>query len=514
MLTKTSRMTSTDNNGPSLNASSHGSHGDTPPTMATAPSHIWTASVATPLTIIALLTVVGNLLLILSYAKDTRIRASVGNVYVLNRAIADTIIGLIVIPFGTASLVLEQWPFSQVACQIWTVIESSATLVSVLSLFLISLDRYWLVTKKLRYQKFQTQKRALFLIFCCWTICVTFYAVIVFAWDSFTHQQETPVMLLQECRLQARNNVYLALILFLLEFLLPLILIAGLNRVVYGRIRARSKSFVHSQPSASLAASAAAARSRKESAQETTNRAPDLSGSNGNVTRKFTIKANSNLASELHQGEAVHTEAVTNVSLISIRTFPSEDFVTSTTCIATDHRDMDSTDRSSSPSSAVTTETIANNTPSSEGESSADTVAIAPTPRKTTRQLSVILEPPRINPKSARTNRHRKAGITLGVLVCVYVVCWFPNCLVVLVNAACGGCIPRTIVLITTYLHWCISTINPYLYAVLNDKFRAAFGRLLYTAKCAKKKHIGRKIQNLTGSATGSEFVQSKMNVK
>ena len=174
-------------------------------------SDVWIASVGTILSLIALSTIVGNLLVILSYAKEPRIRSSVGNLYVLNRAIADMIVGTFVIPFATASLLIGEWPFGNIFCQIWTVVESSSTCVSVLSLLLISLDRYWLVTKKLRYQKFQTQQRAGVLICCCWMLCFTFYGITVFAWKPIT-RLEFPTDLIANCRIQSRNNIYFALV--------------------------------------------------------------------------------------------------------------------------------------------------------------------------------------------------------------------------------------------------------------------------------------------------------------
>ncbi|XP_072015548.1 probable G-protein coupled receptor No18 [Amphiura filiformis] len=455
-------------------------------------SDIWTASVAATLSLIAFLTIAGNILMMLSYVKDPRIRSSVGNFYVLNRAIADLMVGVFVIPFGAVSLIIGSWPFGDTFCKLWTVVESSATFVSVLSLLLISLDRYWLVTKKLRYQKFQTQQRAAFLICCCWILCIVFYGVTVFAWKPIT-KIDFPVDLITECRLQSTNNLYFAIVLFFVQFLLPLVLIAGLNRVVYRRIRARSRSFVQST---SPMPPVTSARNKEEAAHAMNGQCATTDQCNPSVDGNRTLKK-----TDSSSGLRCIDEGVTSVSLISVKTLPEEDSVATE---ATE-RETESTERSSSPSNEVTAD---NDT----AEVAIKDVVVVAGNTKGNRPSTIIIP----NAKISKGTRHRKAGVTLAVLVSIYVICWFPHCLVVLLNSGCKNCIPKLAVLITTYLHWCISTINPYLYAVLNDKFRAAFSKLLGFSNCTQRKSLSKKIAvpNYTTSATGSGPVHSSCKHK
>ena len=91
------------------------------------------------------------------------------------------------------------------------------------------------------------------------------------------------------------------------------------------------------------------------------------------------------------------------------------------------------------------------------------------------------------NNKRVEFNRHRKAAITLAVLVGVFISCWLPFYIAATLEALCKGCFPVQIWEITNYLLWANSMVNPFLYAAMNVYFRENFIKFLCLERFVKK---------------------------
>lgn len=70
--------------------------------------------------------------------------------FIISLAIADLIVGLIVMPISVIYIFTEEWLFGVVICQFWIGVDYTASTASILNLFILSLDRYWSVTSPLR----------------------------------------------------------------------------------------------------------------------------------------------------------------------------------------------------------------------------------------------------------------------------------------------------------------------------------------------------------------------------
>ncbi|XP_030846377.1 muscarinic acetylcholine receptor M3-like [Strongylocentrotus purpuratus] len=131
------------------------------------PSIAWLITVPLVVGSITIVTVIGNALVMVAYNKDKRIHGRVASLLILNLAISDFIIGLVVLSINLAWITWNEWLggefwlLGEVFCKLWLVIDNTASMLSVFTIILISLDRYWLLTKKMHYQSFQTRKRVL-----------------------------------------------------------------------------------------------------------------------------------------------------------------------------------------------------------------------------------------------------------------------------------------------------------------------------------------------------------------
>lgn len=97
---------------------------------------------------ICIFIVLGNLLIIVAVRKSRQLRQQTTNYFVISLAFSDTLVGLIVMPFSIVQEVLEGvWVFGQWGCDLWHSFDVLGTTSSILSLCVISIDRYYAITK-------------------------------------------------------------------------------------------------------------------------------------------------------------------------------------------------------------------------------------------------------------------------------------------------------------------------------------------------------------------------------
>jgi len=92
------------------------------------------------------------------------LRVQVCNMFIVSLAIADLIVGLVVMPISTVYIFIVDWRFGVALCQLWIAVDYTASTASILNLFVLSVDRYWSVTSPLKYLSKRTTKRALVMI--------------------------------------------------------------------------------------------------------------------------------------------------------------------------------------------------------------------------------------------------------------------------------------------------------------------------------------------------------------
>lgn len=119
--------------------------------------------------ILVILVGLGNGLVCIAIYTDKNLKIT-QNAFIASLAVADMLLGLVVMPFSWCNEMMGYWFFGNVWCDLWLSIDVLLCTASILNLVLISLDRYWSITRALHYPQQRTPKRAAIMIAIVWIL--------------------------------------------------------------------------------------------------------------------------------------------------------------------------------------------------------------------------------------------------------------------------------------------------------------------------------------------------------
>ncbi|MPC63757.1 Alpha-1A adrenergic receptor [Portunus trituberculatus] len=135
------------------------------------------------LAIIVVLTIGGNVLVLLAVFMSRNLRSST-HYLIVNLAVADLLLGTTVLPFSATLEVSGKWYFGQVFCEVWATADVLCCTASIWSLCVISLDRYIGVTRPLAYSSIMTERRMCVLIVAVWALSIAISIGPAFGWKT------------------------------------------------------------------------------------------------------------------------------------------------------------------------------------------------------------------------------------------------------------------------------------------------------------------------------------------
>ncbi|XP_023940570.2 cholecystokinin receptor type A-like [Bicyclus anynana] len=122
-----------------------------------------------PYILIFLLSTSGNCLVIATLASNRRMR-TVTNVYLLNLAISDFLLGVFCLPFTLVGQIYRRFLFGATLCKLIPFLQAVSVSVDVWTLVAISLERYFAICRPLKSRKWQTQCHAYKMIATVWIL--------------------------------------------------------------------------------------------------------------------------------------------------------------------------------------------------------------------------------------------------------------------------------------------------------------------------------------------------------
>ncbi|XP_036407746.1 alpha-1D adrenergic receptor-like [Megalops cyprinoides] len=175
------------------------------------------------LSVFILFAIIGNILVILSVLCNRHLQ-TVTNFFITNLAIADLLLSIIVLPFSACLEVLGCWIFGRVFCNIWAAVDVLCCTASILSLCVISIDRYIGVKYSLKYPTLMTEKKAGVILVVVWVSSMAISIGPLLGWKEPLPSDESICSITQEPGYALFSSLF--------SFYLPLMVIL----VMYFRI--------------------------------------------------------------------------------------------------------------------------------------------------------------------------------------------------------------------------------------------------------------------------------------
>ena len=132
---------------------------------------------------IVLMTVCGNVLVLLAVFVNSHLRSTT-NFFIVNLAIADLLLGTLVLPFSASLEIVNYWAFGQLFCDIWAAVDVLCCTASIMSLCVISIDRYIGVTRPLQHSTIVSEKRAFYTIISVWLLSSAISVAPLLGWKD------------------------------------------------------------------------------------------------------------------------------------------------------------------------------------------------------------------------------------------------------------------------------------------------------------------------------------------
>jgi len=124
-----------------------------------ASSAVWIVVLGVVAGVTSLVTVGGNLIVILSFALEHSIRQP-SNYFIASLAVSDLLIGTVSMPlYSVYILTSKTWLFGELLCDLWLSLDYTACLCSIYTVFCITVDRFCLIRMPAKYRAWRTEKK-------------------------------------------------------------------------------------------------------------------------------------------------------------------------------------------------------------------------------------------------------------------------------------------------------------------------------------------------------------------
>ncbi|CAM4719046.1 unnamed protein product [Leuciscus chuanchicus] len=192
----------------------------------------------TVLAIFIVFGVLGNILVILSVACHRNLR-TVTHYFIVNLAVADLLLSTTVLPFSTVFEMLGRWVFGRTFCDVWAAMDVLCCTASIMSLCVISVDRYIGVSYPLQYPSIMTERRALLALIVLWALSITISIGPLFGWKEPAPEDESI------CKITEEPGY--AIFSALGSFYLPMVVILSMYCRVYVVARRETRGLISGQ---------------------------------------------------------------------------------------------------------------------------------------------------------------------------------------------------------------------------------------------------------------------------
>ncbi|XP_056635000.1 5-hydroxytryptamine receptor 1-like isoform X1 [Diorhabda sublineata] len=396
-------------------------------------------------------TIVGNILVCVAVCLVRKLRRPC-NYLLVSLAVSDLCVAILVMPMATFYEINGKWIFGEIMCNLWVSFDVLSCTASILNLCMISVDRYYAITKPLEYGVKRTPKRMILwvILVWCFAACISLPPLLILGNEhsemGANGRPTSNVCLVSQ---DFGYQVYATMC----SFYIPLTVMM----VVYYKIFRAARRIVNEEKRA---------QSHLESHCYL-----EISVKNGGGPPENKISSQSpspgNPAKINHRSSSASTNTMCSLDKTSLgRCFKSRHsnesqcpMLSNKNPVTKQSRDHQKHHKSSLLSTLKTS-------PSTSSHQ-----------KKLRFQLA----------------KERKASTTLGIIMSAFTFCWLPFFVLALVrpflettNAL------KTLATLFLWLGYANSLLNPIIYATLNRDFRKPFQAILY-CRCGSLNHMMRE---------------------
>ena len=161
-------------------------------TVSGAPNPLWlTVLLGLMAAIVIVMTICGNILVLLSFALERNIRQPT-NYFIASLAVSDLLIGTFSMPCFTLYLLLGRWPLGEMLCDLWLSLDWTVCLASQYTVFFITVDRFFSVKIPAKYRNWRTEKKVVIMIAFTWIIPSAVFFISIIGWQYFVGKRTVP----------------------------------------------------------------------------------------------------------------------------------------------------------------------------------------------------------------------------------------------------------------------------------------------------------------------------------
>ncbi|CAM9738115.1 unnamed protein product, partial [Lampetra fluviatilis] len=188
---------------------------------------------------ISAITIAGNILTIASILHFRQLQTRT-NVLALSLALADLLVGLLVMPFASTRTAYGCWFYGRTFCKVHTWFDYTLCTSSILNLMCISLERYVAICDPLRYSRRVTSATLAAMLVLCWSGIVAYGLTYLLEWN-ITGIEDSVKRTTCPDNCPVFMNVQFALTNTLCAYVTPMLLMLAAYAKVYAMARAQAR---------------------------------------------------------------------------------------------------------------------------------------------------------------------------------------------------------------------------------------------------------------------------------